>query len=56
MEKEWRCALKARGPEFIDPVPLCSPEEAKPPPELTGKHFNDWTLAFMRTKSSTADR
>jgi CHASE2 domain-containing sensor protein len=48
VEKEWKCALEERGPGFIDPVPLVSPEEAPPPPELCNVHFNDWTLAFRR--------
>lgn len=48
VEKEWRCALKERGIEFIDPVPLESPRESPPPPELSALHFNDWELAFRR--------
>lgn len=48
VEKEWRCALEARGIDFIDPVPLESPDSAPPPPELASRHFNDWVLAFMR--------
>jgi hypothetical protein len=48
VEKEWRCALQSRGGDFIDPVPLESPETAPPPAELASKHFNDWTLAFRR--------
>jgi molecular chaperone DnaK (HSP70) len=47
VEKEWRCALSARGTDFIDPVPLDPPDLAPPPPELASKHFNDWVLAFM---------
>lgn len=54
VEREWRCALKSRGLDFIDPVPLVSPEEVPPPPELAGKHFNDWVLAFMRNRGSKA--
>lgn len=45
---EWRCALKERGIEFIDPVPLVPPDMARPPRQLTAKHFNDWVLAYMR--------
>jgi len=45
--KEWRLALQARGQDFIDPVPLESPQEAPPPPELEGRHFNDPVLAFI---------
>ena len=52
VEKEWRCALKTRGLDFIDPVPLCGPDQAPPPKELAGKHFNDWVLAFMRNPLS----
>jgi hypothetical protein len=48
VEKEWRCALDCRGEDFIDPVPLVSPEEVVPPEELAKKHFNDWTLAYRR--------
>jgi molecular chaperone DnaK len=48
VEREWRCALETRGLDFIDPVPLVSPELVPPPAELAGKHFNDWILAFMR--------
>ena len=51
VEKEWRCALHARGLDFIDPCPLVPPERATPPPELASKHFNDWTLAFMRNNN-----
>jgi hypothetical protein len=50
VEKEWRCALRERGIEFIDPIPLVSPRESPPPPELSSLHFNDWELAFQRGK------
>ena len=36
VEWEWRCALQERGIDFIDPVPLVSPQEVPPPPELAG--------------------
>ncbi len=52
VEKEWKCALTTRGEEFIDPVPLVSPEQVRPPAELAHKHFNDWVLAFRRTSTS----
>jgi actin-like ATPase involved in cell morphogenesis len=48
VEKEWRCALAMRGRDFIAPIPLVSPDECPPPPELADKHFFDWTLAFRR--------
>jgi len=50
VEKEWRCGLNSRGEDFIDPVPLVSPEEVSPPAELSRKHFNDWVLAYRRAK------
>jgi serine/threonine protein kinase len=52
VEKEWKCALKTRGLDFIDPVPLVSPDTVPPPQELASKHFNDWVLAFMRSSRS----
>jgi DNA-binding response OmpR family regulator len=52
VDAEWRCALASRGHDFIDPIPLCPPEEAPPPEELSGKHFNDWVLAFMRGRAA----
>lgn len=45
--KEWRCALKTRGLDFIDPVPLVNPKRVPPPEELSSRHFNDWVLAFI---------
>ena len=48
VEVEWRCALETRGIDFIDPIPLTSPEVCPPPLELATKHFDDWTLAFQR--------
>jgi hypothetical protein len=47
VRREWRCAFKAKGIDFIDPIPLESPKNAPPPEELKGKHFNDPILAFM---------
>jgi TIR domain len=55
VEREWRLALKERGIDYIDPVPLASPEEVPPPPELAGHlHFNDWVLAHMRGRRPVA--
>ena len=50
VEREWRTALQTGRRDFIDPVPLQTPEEAPPPLELAGLHFNDWMLAFQRRK------
>jgi hypothetical protein len=50
VEREWRIALKKHGLDFIDPVPLESPDLVPPPIELGGElHFNDWMLAYMRS-------
>lgn len=53
VDREWRTALALRGIECIDPIPLVSPDEVPPPPELARLHFNDWTLAFMRGRRVT---
>jgi RNA polymerase sigma factor (sigma-70 family) len=46
---EWRCGLRERGIDYIDPVPLVSPEKVPPPKELIERlHFDDWLLAYMR--------
>ena len=46
VEWEWRTALRTKGLDHIDPVPLDSPRDAPPPQELSGLHFNDWTLSI----------
>ena len=52
VRKEWEYALSNRGIDFINPIPLESPETAPPPPELSQTlHFGDWTLAYKRSKS-----
>ena len=57
VEKEWRTALRFRGIDYIDPVPLISPKDVPPPEELGDElHFNDWVLAHMRRGSSTRTR
>ena len=47
VDKEWRLALKLKGLDFIDPVPLEGPQHATPPSELAGKQFNDPLLEFI---------
>jgi hypothetical protein len=54
VEKEWRCALEARGTDFISPIPLVSPEVIPPPKELGDLHFNDWVLAYKRRPTNSA--
>lgn len=51
VRKEWEYALSKRGIDFINPIPLESPEIAPPPDELSQVlHFGDWTLAYKRSK------
>jgi hypothetical protein len=50
--REWQCALRSRGVDFIDPVPLVSPTEVPPPAQLQALHFNDWVLAFQSSQQS----
>ena len=45
--KEWKYALKVKGIDAIEPVPLESPETCPPPKELRKKHFNDWMLRYI---------
>jgi serine/threonine protein kinase len=47
VSREWRWALKSKGLDFIDPVPLESREQASPPVELMAKDFNGPLLPFM---------
>ena len=47
VRREWRWALKSKGLDFIDPVPLESPEDAPPPDELAAKYFNDPSLPYL---------
>lgn len=52
VSKEWRYALKQRGLDFIDPVPLEGPELTPPPSELAEKHFNHPLLAYFSAESA----
>jgi hypothetical protein len=57
VEKEWRFALARRGLNFIDPIPLASPERVPPPRELAGTlHFDDWTVAYASAMASAPRR
>ena len=54
VKKEWEYALNNRGIDFINPIPLESPDVVPPPPELGQLlHFGDWTLAYKRSKTVT---
>jgi hypothetical protein len=47
VEMEWRCALAARGLDYIYPVALADPRSVPPPRELMAKHFNDVKMALI---------
>lgn len=56
VEREWRCALAARGLDYIHPVPLVDPRTVPPPPELgQTKHFNDPTAVFIEYERNYQD-
>ena len=52
VEREWRYALKRRGLDFINPLPLEDPRTAEPPAELRSTHFNDMLLAFIKLEDT----
>jgi hypothetical protein len=52
VEREWRYALKVRGLDFINPLPLEDPRNVNPPAELSSKHFNDMLLAFIKVEDA----
>jgi hypothetical protein len=55
VEREWRWALRSKGLDFIDPVPLESSEIAPPPAELSAKPFNDPRLALIAAAMKASD-
>jgi hypothetical protein len=56
VEREWRCALAARGIDYIHPVPLEDPREVPPPPELSARHFGGATLLVQLYEKARAAR
>ena len=57
VDYEWRSALKIKGADSIEPIPIESPESCPPPDELGGKHFNDKLLYIINLNfSATSDR
>jgi hypothetical protein len=54
VKREWRTALRARGLDYIDPVPLVSPDEVPPPPALSKLHFDDSYLFALHGKEARA--
>jgi len=49
VKKELKFALKNRGLDFIQPIPLEDPRSVPPPKELESKHFNDLCLIALRS-------
>ena len=47
---EWRYALKNKGEESIEPIPIDPPDLCPPPKELKHKHFNDKLLYIIRAE------
>ncbi len=46
VNKEWRYALKKKGEDGIEPIPIDPPDICPPPVELCKKHFNDKMLYY----------
>lgn len=46
--KELKCALNTKGIDFVEPMPLETPDIAPPPLELQEKHFNDVILNYIK--------
>jgi serine/threonine protein kinase len=51
VEREWRYALEKKGEEFIEPIPMESPDICPPPEELRHKHFNDNILYIINSNN-----
>ena len=49
VDAEWRYALKQKGAESIEPVPIDPPGSCPPPNELSRKHFNDKLLYIINS-------
>ena len=47
VKQEWQYALKKRGLDYIEPIPLDPPHVCPPPKQLSSKHFND-RLLYLR--------
>lgn len=52
---EWRLALRTRGVDAIDPVPLADPAAVPPPPELAELRFGE-LHALLASPDGTAQR
>ena len=47
VQKELDYALSQKTLDYIEPIPLESPDICPPPSSLMDKHFNDWTLRYI---------
>lgn len=45
--EELRYAMEKKTADYIEPIPLESPDVCPPPQCLNDKHFNDWTLRYL---------
>ena len=50
VKKELMYAVSNKTLDYIEPIPLESPEVCAPPESLMGKHFNDWTLRYLNNQ------
>lgn len=48
VDREWRYALKTKGEDGIEPIPIDPPNSCPPPIELQQKHFNDKMLFIIQ--------
>lgn len=53
VDMEWRFALKSKGEDCIEPIPIDSPDVCPPPIELQQKHFNDKMLFIINSTTLT---
>lgn len=51
---EWKYALKRKGVECIEPIPIEPPSLCPPPDELSHKHFNDKLLYIIYSENGNA--
>lgn len=50
VQRELQYALSQKTEDYIEPIPLEGPDLCPPPPSLSGKHFNDWTLRYLNNQ------
>lgn len=53
VDAEWRYALKQKGVDSIEPVPIDPPGRCPPPDELSRKHFNDKLLYIINSDATS---